>query len=271
MTPLPPLQDLALVRATLNRDRVWAAYAIGDLAPGFAEHCEWYSPGGNSTALILLYRGFEPPILFAMGTAAELRPLFGEIRVSEVSLHIRAEAIEAMAGLYTVSEQRIMRRMSLDPDRFKPAHTDDSTNGVKVIGEADLEAVMALYEDGHVRNEGPTFFSAAMLQQSTFRGIWEDGALIAIAGTHLYSAELGVCAIGNVYTRSDRRGRGLAGQVTSAVVAHALTERVPTIVLNVAEHNLSAQRVYERLGFEIFGEFLEGAAKRADPVTLPAG
>jgi predicted GNAT family acetyltransferase len=119
-----------------------------------------------------------------------------------------------------------------------------------------------LYDDGHRRGEGPTFFHAAMLGQHTFRGIWEDGALIAIAGTHLYSREIGVCAIGNVYTRSDRRGRGLAARATSAVAAHALAEGVSTIVLNVSHTNTVARRVYERLGFVVYCEFLEGEAGR---------
>lgn len=262
---MPLLHDLALVRAHLDRDRVWAAYAIGDLAPGYVEHCEWHAAAGQSpSALILMYRGFEPPILFAMGQAAELRPLFEEIRDQEISLHVRPEAIGAMAGIYRPTETRIMRRMSLDPDAFTAAHDDPRHTGkeVTVLGHRDVEAVAMLYEDGHRRGEGPTFFSPSMLQQNTFRGIWEDGALVAIAGTHLYSAELGVCAIGNVYTRSDRRGRGLAARVTSAVVAHAISDRVSTIVLNVGEHNLAAQRVYERLGFNTYGEFLEGEARR---------
>jgi predicted GNAT family acetyltransferase len=160
-----------------------------------------------------------------------------------------------------------MRRMTLGSKAFVPAPDHD----VRAIGEPDLAALSALYDDGHRCGGGPTFFHPAMLRQHTFRGIWEDGALVAVAGTHLYSRELGVCAIGNVYTRSDRRGRGLGARVTSAVAAHALAESVPTIILNVGHGNPAAQRVYARLGFAVYCEFLEGKATRVQDDQQMAG
>ena len=76
-----------------------------------------------------------------------------------------------------------MCRMVLRPARFSPA----SQEGVKSVSEEDLAAVSALYEDGYRTGEDPTFFRAAMLRQNTFWGVWENGALVSIAGTHLYS------------------------------------------------------------------------------------
>jgi predicted GNAT family acetyltransferase len=145
--------------------------------------------------------------------------------------------------------------MSLDPANFRPAPHDD----VRPITEGDLPAVTTLYDDGHPRGERPVFFSPAMLRQRSFHGIWEGRELIAIAGTHLYAPALGVCTIGNVYTRNDRRGRGLAARTTTAVVAQALRDRIPTIVLNVGRVN-AARRVYERLGFDVHCDFVEGEA-----------
>jgi ribosomal protein S18 acetylase RimI-like enzyme len=257
---MPRLTDLTTVRALLNRDRDWSAYAIGDLSPDLVDKCDWHAPADFTAApaLVLLYRGFDPPIVFAMGAARDLRPLLVELQAPTISLHVRSEALEALAGIYTPTTTRLMRRMTLRSDAFTPAPLKNTQS----IDEGDLSAVTALYDDGHRRGEGPTFFHPAMLGQRTFRGIWEDGALIAIAGTHLYSRELGVCAIGNVYTRSDRRGRGLGARVTSAVVAHALADEVSTIILNVSHANTAAQRVYERLGFEVYCEFLEGEATR---------
>ena len=37
---MPPLSEPDAIRALLETDRVWAAYALADLAPGFFEHCE---------------------------------------------------------------------------------------------------------------------------------------------------------------------------------------------------------------------------------------
>jgi predicted GNAT family acetyltransferase len=131
------------------------------------------------------------------------------------------------------------------------------------LSEADVPAVEALYAEGHRRGDGPTFFHSSMLKQRTFHGIWESDSLVAVAGTHLYSSEERVCAVGNVYTRSDRRGRGLAARVTTAVVKRALADHIDTIVLNVGHENVAAQRVYERLGFTRYCEFIEGEAERS--------
>ena len=258
---MPRLTDLSAVRTLLDHDRDWSAYAIGDLSPELVDNCDWHAPAdvAAAPALVLLYRGFDPPIVFAMGASRDLRPLLGELRAPHISLHMRQEALAAMAGVYTPTTTRPMRRMTLRADAFAAAPSADT----QPIEEDDLAAVSALYDDGHRRGEGPTFFHPAMLRQRTFRGIWEDGALVAIAGTHLYSRDLGVCAIGNVYTRSDRRGRGLGARVTSAVVAHALSEGVSTIVLNVGHANTTAERVYQRLGFEVYCEFVEGEASIA--------
>lgn len=247
-----------MVRALLDRDRDWAAYAIGDLAPPFAEHCHWYAPAGRDTALLLLFRAFDPPIVFAMGEVGDVAKLLREIDAPRISLHLRAELVPALAGVYEALAPHRMHRMVLRPGAFVSA----ATAAVRPIAERDLAAVGRLYQDGHDRGEGPTFFTPAMLQHGTFFGVWEGEELVSIAGTHLYSLALGVCAVGNVYTRADRRGRGLAASATSAVVALALAHGVPTIVLNVAADNPSACRVYERLGFVRYCDFVEGEAAR---------
>jgi ribosomal protein S18 acetylase RimI-like enzyme len=249
------LIDLARTVALLENDRHWSAYAIGDLDPALAHHCSWHGADG-SDALVLLYRGFDPPILFAMGRTVDVANVLREIDVPQVSLHVQSEGLAALAPRFRVSHLREMWRMVVEPDAFRGTPTDD----VVMLDESDVAAVLALYEDGHRHGEGPTFFHASMLQQGSFRGIREGGDLIAIAGTHLFSPDLGVCAIGNVYTRRDRRRRGLAARVTSAVVEHAIAHQVATIVLNVTQTNEAARRVYEQLGFRRYCAFFEGEA-----------
>jgi predicted GNAT family acetyltransferase len=83
---------------------------------------------------------------------------------------------------------------------------------------------------------------------------------VAAAGTHLAVPEEGVAAVGNVYTRRDRRGRGLAGRLTGAVVEALGRMNIPVVALNVSRQNAAAIRVYERLGFAIHCEFVEGPA-----------
>jgi predicted GNAT family acetyltransferase len=101
-----------------------------------------------------------------------------------------------------------------------------------------------------------------MLQDGVFFGTREAGELVAAAGTHLVACSEGVAAVGNVYTRRDRRGRGLAARTTSAVVGELLRMNVATIALNVSRNNDVAIRVYERLGFLRYCAYYEGLARR---------
>ena len=254
---MPPITDLTRVRALLDQDAAWSAYAIGDLDAAHAPHCSWHALPDGSSALLLLYRGFTPPILFAIGDPASVAMLLREIDAPEVSLHVRGDVLAAMSSIYLPTDSRAMWRMAVDASSFRTADAD----GVVALDESDLPDVTALYEDGHRHGEGPTFFHPFMLRQGSFRGIREGRDLVAIAGTHLFSPELGVCTIGNVYTRRDRRGRRLAARVTSAVVQHAIALAIPTIVLNVGQGNDGARRVYERLGFRTHCEFFEGEAR----------
>lgn len=267
MPPASPAQ----VIACLDRDREWAAYAIGDLSPAAAPHCSWLVSAPEPTALVLLYRGFTPPILFAFGDPDSLRPIVAELDAPVVSLQIRPDALPAIAATYTPARLKEMWRMALDPAAFQPAGTGgvEADVDVDALGESDLAAVARLYDDGKAGNDGPTFFHPSMLAQGTFRGVREGDDLIAVAGTHMFSRDLGVCTVGNVYTRRDRRGRGLGAAVTSAVVSHAIDAGVRTIVLNVERENHAARRVYERLGFHVHCPFVEGDAVAATASAPP--
>jgi GNAT superfamily N-acetyltransferase len=255
---MPLLSDPIAIRAILNREPAWAAYALGDLAPGLADLCEWHVSDDPDPALLLLYRGFDPPIAIAMGDPHRLRELFRELAPTRIWLNLKREALAAIEGVYRPVETMTVERMVLRPGAFHVT-TDEE---VEPVGERDFEAINKLYETGYRRQDGPTHFHPSMLRQGTFRGLWENGDLISVAGTHLYAPEFGVCAIGNVYTRADRRGRGLAARVTSVVVADSLRAGVGTIVLNVGTENRTARRVYERLGFERYCDYLEGDAVR---------
>jgi len=99
------------------------------------------------------------------------------------------------------------------------------------------------------------------LEAKTFFGIREDGHLVSIAGTHVLSQTYGVAAVGNVFTRPDRRGHGLGTRATAAVVARLLSMDLQTIVLNVSMDNQPAQASYRKLGFWPYCGYYEGLAE----------
>lgn len=256
---MPRITDPAEIRGILETDRPWAIYALGDLAPGFFENSEWFCAPGGAPALGLLYRAFETPVLWTVGEASVVSVILDEIAGErEMYLSIRPEILPLVTARCSVRHATAMWRMVLRPPDFRLAPAVEAVR----LGAADVPDVQALYADGKPTGEVPDFFSPSMLEQGVFFGIREQGTLVSVAGTHLVSREESVGAVGNVYTRRDRRGRGLGGQVTSAVTAELLRMGLRTIGLNVNQQNTAAIRVYERLGYRKYCAFYEGIALR---------
>src|SRR5690242_20130659 len=98
---MPSITNRSQIRAILDSDRVWTAYALGDLSPGLFEHCEWHGPADGSNAVLMIYRGLDPPILFAYGAVPSIERLADEIgQVSPVFLHVRPEIVPVFQARY---------------------------------------------------------------------------------------------------------------------------------------------------------------------------
>jgi GNAT superfamily N-acetyltransferase len=92
-----------------------------------------------------------------------------------------------------------------------------------------------------------------MLVDRGWSYVWMEGRQV------VFKAELSAWTpeavqLQGVYTAPDRRGTGVASAGLAAVCA-ALLRDVPVCSLYVNEHNLAARRLYDRLGFERWGEF----------------
>lgn len=234
-------------------------YALGDLAPGFFEHSLWVQPAEGGPALALLFRGFSTPVLFVFGSAQAFAGAVDEIAGEPaLYLHVRPEIVPVLAGRYRIVELKEMLRMVLDLRAYRPAPVD----GIERLRPPNLGELERLYADGNATGEAPDFFFPSMLEDGVFFGVREAGELVAAAGTHLAVPAEGVGAVGNVYTRRDRRGRGLAARTTSAVIDELIRMKVATIALNVSRKNETAIRVYERLGFRGYCDYYEGLAAR---------
>jgi ribosomal protein S18 acetylase RimI-like enzyme len=203
----------------------------------------------------MLYRAFSTPVLFAQGDPRAIATIVDEFSTEPgVFLHVRREMLPVLERRYDIVELRHMWRMVLARRTYRSASTPD----VVRLSSADESAVKQLFDDGAGSGESPDFYFPSMLDAGVFYGLWEGDELVAVAGTHLVAPSEDVAAVGNVYTRSDRRGRGLAAQVTSAVVDELVQLRIRTIVLNVNQGNSPAIRLYERLGFSRHCDYCEG-------------
>jgi ribosomal protein S18 acetylase RimI-like enzyme len=244
---VPPLTDKDEIRQRLRRDPAWSVYALGDLAPAMFPKTLWFEPD-----LSLIFRDYGTAILFAMGPGS-VREALACVECP-VHLQVQRDALDEVARHAEVSSVRRMWRMVWSggpPPR--PA-------GSVRLGAGDVPALRVLYEDGESTGEAPDFFFPSMVTDGVFHGVREGAALVAVAGTHLVARNEGVAAIGNVYTRHDRRGRGLGRSAMNAVLAELAG--VDTIGLNVRTDNHAAVRLYESLGFRRHCEFYEAVATR---------
>lgn len=256
---MPRTADLEKIRALLASDPAWSVYALGDLAPAHVGRCEWYVPRGDAAAVVMVYRGFQRPVLFALGEPEHVDGLLDEATwAREIYLHVRPEIVPAVRGRYRECEAWPMWRMALGPD----TRLDGPPAGAVRLGLPDLPALQRLYADGQPTGEGPAFFDAEMLASGVFFGVYADQELMAAGGTHLVAPSEGVAAVGAIYTRRERRCRGLATAVTGAITAELQRMHVSTIALNVDQRNGAAIRIYERLGYVRHCEYWEGVARR---------
>ena len=101
-----------------------------------------------------------------------------------------------------------------------------------------------------------------MLERWPHAALVIDGEIAAFAGTHVLSERYRTAALGNIVTRPELRGRGLAGRLVLDLCDRLRRKGIERIGLNVAEANLSARRCYERIGFTHTARFGEWSLRR---------
>ncbi len=238
----------------LERDRLYAAYAIGDLEPGLFEQCQWWAARaeGQIKAMALLFSGLEPPALFLIGAGAGLAPILGSaLRPQRVYCSARRELLATLGAFYTLSQPETMVRMALRAQDFRPVG-----GWARRLSPAHSRQLQALYHLADREGERVIAFTPSQLARGVFHGVWKRSQLVAAAGTHLVAPTYGLAAVGNVFTHPDYRGRGYATLCTSLVVEELLSRGLD-VVLNVGADNARAIAIYERLGFREHCRFVE--------------
>jgi GNAT superfamily N-acetyltransferase len=253
---LSQITDRQWIQSRLEQNRPWTAYALADLEPGYFEHTSWFCDAAG-LGLTLLYQGFSVPLILLIEHSGNFESVLNEIdgildRSDRYMVSMPGN-MPLLRNRYRVQDERKMIRMTLDARQFRPALDEH----VVRLSPEHIQAVKSLYAEGP-----PEFFLDRMLQDGIYFGIFEGQALVAVAGTHIVSCNYGVGGLGNIYTRADRRSRGYATFVTSAVSSHLLRAGIKTILLNVREENAPAIRVYDRLGYQPHCRYFEIVARR---------
>ena len=112
-----------------------------------------------------------------------------------------------------------------------------------VLGAADVPEMLDL-----VARTRPGPFEPNTRLMGTYLGVRDGGALVAMAGERMRPP--GWSEISAVCTDPAYRGQGLASRLLRAVGA-VIRERGDVPFLHAAEHNTTAIRLYEHLGFTL--------------------
>ena len=237
------------IRRLLNQDREWSLYALADLDDGMFEHCAWW---GVDDSLALVFDALPIRPIFVLGDAKSTRQLLAALPVTAGYLNLKPHQLDAAKEIYRYRELHEMQRMFLE-DLKQPAGTAEP------LTARVLKEVEQLYASG---DGGGIAFAPFQLDTGFFRGIRRGSELVSVAGVHLVSRHESVAGVGNIFTRPDYRGQGMAQIVTSAVAAALSEAGIRTIGLNVEHTNTTAIRVYERVGFRTQFSYYEGMADR---------
>ena len=249
-----PMTDRAALRGFLERDRLFAAYALCDLEDREWARSHWGAAfvGDELVAAVLEYAGLSPQPMFVMGRqyaiAAVLRDVVHPRAAYVASL---PDTLPAVATSYRVDPGVPMVRMWVDRVHFRPYPAD-----VRRLLPAEIGDLNRLYGLGFA-----SWLPATAIAQGVYYGMKVGGQLVAAAGTHVISPDARLAVVGNVLTHVSYRGRGYATSVTGAVTAELL-RTCDHVVLNVRSDNPPALNAYRRLGYQEHCRFEERLVHR---------
>jgi len=249
--------DRALLRAFLERDRLFSAYALCDLDDREFMRTRWglATVDTQPIALVLQYAGYSPQPLFVLGDNAGIAAVLDEvIRPRTAYVASRTENLPAISTSYRVDSGPPMVRMWVDREHFRPGSGD-----VRRMLPVEIGELNRLYQLGF-----SAWLPANAIADGVYYGLRVGGRLVAAAGTHVVSPDARLAVVGNVMTHADFRGRGYAKAVTGAVTAELL-RFCDQVVLNVRADNPPALAAYRRLGYQVYVTFEERLIHRSEP------
>jgi ribosomal protein S18 acetylase RimI-like enzyme len=248
--------DRAMLRAFLETDRLYSAYALCDLDDREFLRTRWGVAlvGGEPVAVVLQYAGYSPQPIFVMGDNAGIAAILADvIKPRTAYVAARAEHLAAVAANYRVEAGPAMLRMWVDAANFRPFPAD-----VQRLLPVEIGELNRLYQLGFA-----SWLPATAISDGLYFGIRVGGRLVSAAGTHVISPAAKLAVVGNVMTHTDFRGRGYATAVTGAVTAELL-RFCDQVVLNVRADNPPALAAYRRLGYQVNVQFEERLIHRTE-------
>jgi ribosomal protein S18 acetylase RimI-like enzyme len=134
--------------------------------------------------------------------------------------------------------------------RRSPSEIADSN--IRCLSTNDLSIITDFYSVAYPHN----WFDRRMIETGKYFGYFNNSKLVGVSGIHVYSSQYKVAALGNIATHPDYRRQQIGFKLTS-MLCNDLNKSVDFIGLNVKSDNNFALKCYNKLGFEIIGEYDE--------------
>ena len=245
----------AELRAFLERDRLFAAYAICDLEEREFARTRWGDGlrRRHAVALVLEYSGPTPQPLFVMGRDDGISAILRDV-IRPRAAYVARRARAAAGGRDRPTASTPARRWSGCGSTGRPSGPYPAT--VQRLLPVEIGELNRLYQLGFA-----SWLPSSAIADGVYYGIRVNGQLVAAAGTHVVSPAARLAVVGNVLTHPDYRGRGFATAVTGAVTAELL-RTCDQVVLNVRSDNPPALNAYRRLGYAEHVRFEERLVHR---------
>jgi ribosomal protein S18 acetylase RimI-like enzyme len=245
------VKDLIKIERYLRRLPLLHVYELGDLDPIEAPHCEWH--GDAEEALVLVYRGLATPtiVAHAHGDLAPLARLLTSIALPpRFYAHVSPGLEPTLAQGRTTRDLGAHEKMGLVAPL---AAGDREDRGIVKFGPNDADELMAFYRAHYPGS----YFEPQVLARGPYVGVRDAQGIACVAGIHVCSRVMRVAALGNIATRSDVRGRGLAGRATAALCRALVADGIEKIGLNVLTDNAAAIACYRKIGFRTIARYSE--------------
>lgn len=247
------LPDAAAVLTFLREDPDLHLYALGDLDALLWPETAFYERDGE---VALAWHGVDPPCVVAMTHRPErMRALLSALAPAlpeRMYLHLSTGCHHPLQERYDLERTGLMQRMILPGAAPAPIETAET------LGPRDHRALRDLYEVAWP--EG--WLDPRTLATHRYVGVRREGALVAVAGVHVWAPSVGVAALGNIATHPAWRGRGLAKACVAGLCARLREDGIGRVGLNVRRDHAAALRCYEALGFRAVAEYEEWTAVR---------
>ena len=282
MSNFPPSQkwrkmkkhETSAVEALLQSNECWCMNACNRFTNRSKEDKTWLLRSGdggrtgNILALMVQSKQNLLPVLCGQEHIPPphfLRGFFGTVPVH--SLQGRKEDVLSMAVL--MEKMGLSAVEEIDYDLMCIDHSPSGYHGASHAGlvirkpqAPDLDALAALqaaYEQEEVLPLASEF-SAAASRMNIERIFSKEHMLVAefngtlIGKINTNAVTFSRYQVGGVYVHPDYRGLGIARRMAGEFIS-SLTAQGKGISLFVKKTNLAARRVYQRLGFEILGDY----------------